>query len=79
MRLLKVTFLLTFGLLLSACGTLSGPSPRLPDALLYCADAPSVPEDTANSRDVALYIVDLHAAHADCSSKLGAVRKALND
>ncbi|MDR3474496.1 MAG: hypothetical protein P4M09_22835 [Devosia sp.] len=45
--------------------------------LLTCADAPAVPKDTGNSHDVADYIIDLHDAHADCKSKLGAVRKVL--
>lgn len=76
MKLLLAPFLMTSALLLTGCATTSGPvSPRL----LTCADAPAVPTDTGNSRAVANYIVDLHDAHGDCKSKLGAVRKVLTN
>lgn len=63
---------------MSGCATTSGAlAPAVAPELLHCADAPSVPKDTGNSKAVAGYIVDLHGAHADCKSKLGAVAKVL--
>lgn len=45
-----------------------------PSLLLTCQNAPAVP-DAETQADVARYIVRLHAAGADCRSKLGAVKK----
>lgn len=44
-----------------------------PAALLTCQASPTVP-DAQTQADVARYVVRLHAAGADCRSKLGAVR-----
>lgn len=43
-----------------------------PAALLTCQGTPAVPSAETQA-DVARYIVRLHAAGADCRSKLGAV------
>jgi|GEM_PF-2074490 len=45
-----------------------------PAALLTCQDSPVVP-DAETQAEVARYVVRLHAAGADCRSKLGAVKK----
>lgn len=73
---------LTTALLLLCCAALStacAASPLslqtqpLPSSLTTCKSAPPPPiPDT--QRDVALYIVDLWYAHADCYSKLNAIR-----
>lgn len=79
MKLLLAPFLLTSALLLTGCATTSGIAPSVSPKLLTCAAEPASPKDSGNSRQVANYIVDLHEAHADCSSKLGAVRKVLTN
>lgn len=45
----------------------------MPAVLLSCADAPAVPVGPTQ-RDVAAYLVDLHAAGDDCRTRLKAVR-----
>ena len=77
MRALAAAFLLTSALLLTGCATVSGPTSGVAPALLECRSEPDVPADTGNSKKVAVYIVDLHDAYLDCSSKLGAVKKVL--
>lgn len=78
MKLRAALSLLIFALPLTGCATTDGLAlPTVDPHLLTCSDAPKVPADTSNSKQVANYIVDLHAAHADCKSKLGAVKKVL--
>jgi hypothetical protein len=50
--------------------------PVVPDQLLTCRAEP-VPPATGTQRKVALYVIDLVDAGADCRSKLGAVRSIL--
>ena len=50
----------------------------LPPDLLTCAEAPAPPGDGATQRDAALWVADLHAAHADCAARLAAVRARVN-
>jgi hypothetical protein len=68
---------------LASCSTPGTPAPSIlrqsvpvipPAALMRCAVAPEVPVDPALQSDVARYVVRLHAAGADCRSKLKAVR-----
>lgn len=47
----------------------------IPDVLLTCADSPSIPPKPRDQEAVGRYIVALHEAHADCMSKLEAVRE----
>jgi len=65
---------------LTACGKPDpieiGPS-SLPESLMNCKDAPQKPAGDYTQRDVGAYIVDLHEAHADCKTRLDAVRRAL--
>jgi hypothetical protein len=46
---------------------------RVPEALLTCAGAPTVPAATLQSQ-VATYVIRLHAAWADCSQTVAAIR-----
>lgn len=51
-------------------------APTIPHELLTCPAAPPVPDpDAATDKDVARYIVELFAAHAECWRKLGRVRE----
>lgn len=65
------------GLWLLCCAALcvgcSSPA-AVPAPLLTCRDAPAVPVD-GTQRDVAHYVIDLHAAWADCYGRLGRVRE----
>lgn len=65
---------------LTACGKPApievGPS-SLPATLMNCKDAPQKPAGDYTQRDVGVYIVGLHEAHADCKTRLDAVRKAI--
>ncbi len=65
-------------MLLTGCGPDLQAIPQIPDALLDCAASPAIPGDTATQRDVSVYVIDLHDAHADCKSKLGRVKVILN-
>lgn len=47
---------------------------RVPTALLTCARAPAVPRATLQSQ-VATYLIQLHAAWADCSQTVAAIRQ----
>lgn len=49
----------------------------VPPALLNCPAAPAKPSGDYTQRDVGVYVIDLHAAHADCKSKVDAIRGAL--
>lgn len=53
--------------------------PDVPPELFACPGAPQPPADGATQRDVAVYILDLHEAHADCRADLGAVEQVLMD
>ena len=57
---------------LAGCATTG----QVPPSLLTCADQPVAPAAQVQ-RDVALYIVDVAEAGADCRSKLSAVRRIL--
>lgn len=65
---------------LTACGKPApievGPA-SLPASLMNCKDAPQKPDGVYTQRDVGVYIVGLHEAHADCKARLSAVRTAL--
>lgn len=50
----------------------------VPDALLICQAQPPSPK-AGTQRDAALYVVDLAAAGQECRSKLGSVRRILNE
>lgn len=49
------------------------PAPA-PAVLFECPSPPRPPGPAGTQRDVALYIVDLHAAHGSCRSKLVALK-----
>jgi len=53
--------------------------PAIPPALLACAPSPPVPDPPVTRRDLARWIVDLHAAGADCRDTLAAVARLLAD
>ena len=53
--------------------------PSVPSSLLECAPAPSVPGPDAEDVELALYLIELDAARADCASKLGLVRGLVNE
>lgn len=59
--------------MLAGCATTS----TVPPSLLTCADHPPSPA-AETQQQVALFIVDMAAAGADCRSKLGAVRRLLS-
>lgn len=44
-----------------------------PAALLSCQRAPEVPGETADDKEIGLYILHLEEAHSDCERKLKAV------
>lgn len=49
---------------------------RLPDALLVCAEAPTLPNaDRLTQGQVAELLLAYDAAHADCAARLAAVRR----
>lgn len=52
---------------------------RIPPGLLHCAPAPAPAARIDRQRQVARYILDLHAAGADCRAKLDAVRRLVED
>ena len=68
-------------MLSSACAPAAPPEIRLvpirlPDALLACAPAPSLPETAALTQgEVAELLLAYDAAHGDCASRLAAVRR----
>ena len=64
---------------LSACATapLEVAPLSAPDSLLTCRDAPAKPNGDYTQKAVGTYVIGPHEAHADCHSKLGAVRGAL--
>lgn len=51
--------------------------PQVPDSLLTCEAAPTVPAEGSWQSEVARYLLDLFGAGEDCRSKLGAVRSIL--
>lgn len=70
-----------FGLLIvAACARapLEVAPVSVPTSLLTCRDAPAKPAGDYTQRAVGAYVIGLHKAHADCHSKLGAVRGALS-
>ncbi len=68
-------------LLLSACAGTVPASPLAPIVmtppaeLLSCRAAPMPQEGDYTQRDVAGYVLDLHATHSECHGRLGAVRR----
>lgn len=51
----------------------------VPASLLTCRDAPAKPAGEGyTQKAVGAYVIGLHEAHADCHSKLGAIRGALS-
>ena len=68
-------------MLSSACAPAAPPAIRLlplrlPDALLACAEAPALPTtDQLTQGQVAELLLAYDAAHADCASRLAAVRR----
>lgn len=69
---MKIILTIALAAVLAGCAT-TGP---VPQSLLTCAEQPVAPVAELQ-RDVALYIVDLAEAGADCRSKLGAMRRIL--
>lgn len=64
-----------FCLALAGCATTS--TGVVPAQLLTCEAQPAAPRGDIRQRDVALYVVDLAEAGADCRTKLGSVRRLL--
>ena len=68
-------------MLLSACGSNAVPEirllqQRLPDALLVCAGTPGLPDTPRLTQgQVAELLLAYDAAHADCASRLAALRR----
>lgn len=77
--------LLFCGVLLTGCATKEGlPTvryikPDIPAGLLTCDPAPSVPPGEFTQRDVARYVVGLHASGDDCRVKLAAVSNIVSN
>jgi hypothetical protein len=69
---MKLIMTLAAAIALSGCTTTG----TVPLPLLTCASQPASPTE-GTQRDVALYIVDLAEAGADCRTKLGSVRRIL--
>ncbi len=46
----------------------------IPSVLLECAPSPAVPPKPRDQEAVGRYIVALHEAHADCKSRVEAIR-----
>lgn len=67
-------------LALSACAQapLEVAPVSVPPSLLTCRDAPAKPAGDYTQKAVGAYVIGLHEAHADCHSKLNAVRGALS-
>lgn len=73
---MKAALIMVIVVALAGCTQRVAPA-SVPAELLTCKPAPEKPYGTYTQRDVGTFIVGLHEAHADCRSKLGAVRGAL--
>lgn len=80
-HILKAAAIILIVFVLGSCGArkVEVAPVAVPAGLLTCKPAPKKPSGEYTQRDVGVYVVGLHEAHADCESKLGAVRKALTE
>lgn len=91
-RLMMVAWLLSCAGLLTACQTnpyamkpykpvtkVEIHTPHVPDALLNCRKNPGKPSAKGTQRDVARYVIQLHAAGNDCRYKLGKVGEIVHN
>ncbi|TWI38220.1 Rz1-like lysis system protein LysC [Paracoccus sulfuroxidans] len=78
-HVLKLIALMMIILAFSGCSRDPNVVPiRIPENLLTCKDSPKKPDGDYTQKDVGVYIVDLHEAHADCKTRLKAVGDAVN-
>ena len=82
-RIVTGLLLLFFLMLLAACS--SGPKiepvivTTAPPELTTCKNAPEKPEGDYTQKNVAVYLIDLYYAWADCSTKLATLRALAAD
>ena len=50
---------------------------QVPETLLVCQDAPTIPEDTATQKDVAVFVAKLWGAWDNCSGNLRTVKDVI--
>jgi hypothetical protein len=53
-------------------------SPSIPADLFYCPQRPDSPSKAATQRDVALFVLDLAAAHDGCRAQLRRLHELLD-
>lgn len=78
----KAIFSVLAALLSAGCAGAPGETvylrPKAPARLLDCPARPEPPAEAATQRSVAVYLIDLAAAHAACRDRLRALRRLID-